>query len=309
MAVFTFFVRSEIALFVALFAGISVFLNYRTLGYKNLILYGLLGAGISLAGMFAFNYWSVGNVMGMRAFTVLNDLTDSGKSELVRHLLIAKGYLYGDAEMRGIILAFPLVLSAALFFVPRLVRPLSSFAKACIFSGVGFIVLGSFLIPVKGGVQNFGLRYLDTGFLSLALGVTAGLDFWMKGRVGKQKWLALLVVLIMLYPAGKFLNTGIRTLTRSAPLYNKIQANFQEVGDGYVVHESLNTSYLVGISFLKQKHVYIATDESMRKLERSLSERKVQRFMIMHFDQTPYLTGALPKESYHNYFTKLTFKP
>lgn len=310
-AIFSFFVRSEVALLaVLIFIFLFIFYPDRW-GVFKVVIYAAVGGMIPLAVFLFFNYISVEYPFGMRTFTVLNDTTE--RADFFYHLKIAKGFLWQDEEMIGIAKAFPGVFFGFLFFIPSFYKKLNLFSRLSIFTGILYIILAALSTPTKGGVHHFGLRYLETGLLPILLGITYGLDKtfgdWNEKKSPVLKTGIILFLLFSVYTGYGFVKEGVKLLVNNSKLYTEIMKDFEEVGESYVIHDSMNSAYLVGRSFLFQKHVYIGNDPKMQELEKQFVEMKVNKFMIISFEGEPYISINVPKNLYPRVFSKLNFKP
>jgi hypothetical protein len=306
--VFTFFIRSEIILLTFLIGFLYIFYFFKD---KKLLIYSgsiVLGAVLILSLFVLFNIWSVEFPFGMRTFTVLNDTTSSNRSGFVYHAKIAKAFLWGDEEMVGITKAFPFWLIGFIFLIPKFFRVLPKFIKILLISGILYIIIGSFTTPTRGGVQNFGLRYLETGLLPLLLSITYAVDIFIKDKSKNIKIAITLFFLCILYPSYKFVQIGIKTLLVNSTYYHIMMEKFSKVGDSYIIHDSINSQYLVGTSYLKQKHIYIGKEEEMDRIESKLYAQNIQKFMIISFEGKPYVSINIPEFLYPRIYSKLNYK-
>jgi hypothetical protein len=274
-----------------------------------MIFFSVLGALIPLGFFIAFNIWSVEYPLGMRTFTVLTDTTAAGRTGVDYHFKIAKAFLWGDEEMVGLMKAFPFFLLAFFFLIPKFFKKFPLTIKILLLSSILYIFIGALTTPTRGGVQNFGLRYMETGILPLMIAVIFGINELIIGMSNPRKGILFLFLLLLLIPGFKFVHKGIKTLTTNSTYYYQMQNFFSEVGESYVIHDSLNSPYMVGTSFVTQKHIYVGTDKEMKIFEQKFSKQNVDTFMIISQVGTPYISINIPDFLYPKMFSKLQFKP
>ena len=306
--IFTFFIRSEIILLSLLIGVLYIYYFYKD---QDLFFYSLSllsGAIFVLTIFILFNIWSVEFPLGMRTFTVLNDTTNTSRSGLIYHIKIAKAFLWGDEEMVGITKAFPFWLIGFIFLAPKFFKSYSKFIQILLISGIFYILIGSFTTPTRGGVQNFGLRYLETGLIPLLIALAFAIDLFFKDKSKKIQVYLSIFLLSLLYPSYKFVQIGIKTLLINSTYYHIMMEKFSKVGDSYIIHDSINSQYLVGTSHLKQKHIYIPNDDEMQKIELKLYDLNVQKFMIIGFEGKPYVSINIPEFLYPRIYSKLNYK-
>lgn len=309
LTIFSFFVRSEVLLLASIiFLCLLVFFIRTTLIWK-LFFYAFLGALIPLLFFVFFNTWSVEFPLGMRTFTVLNDTTTESRTGLIYHLKIAKGFLFRDEEMNGLFIAFPIWLTSIILFFPKRFKNFPIIVKILLISGFSYIILASLTTPTKGGVQNFGLRYLEIGLLPLLLGMIYGFSEILKTKTKYEKIIFLICTLILLQPSYKFVRDGLNTLKLNSGYYYKMMQFFSEVGDSYIIHDTINSQYLVGTSFLNQKHLYVGKDDEMEKFEEIFKTKKAKKILIIQNETKPYISINIPDFLTPKYFTRLNFKP
>jgi hypothetical protein len=256
-----------------------------------------------------FNTWSVEFPLGMRTFTVLNDTTTESRTGLIYHLKIAKGFLWKDEEMTGLIIAFPVFLSSLFLFLPSRFKNFPMVVKILLVSGFSYILLASLTTPTKGGVQNFGLRYLEIGLLPLLLGIIFGYSEFLRSKTKYEKIIFLVMLLIALQPSYKFVRDGLNTLKLNSAYYYKMMDYFSEVGNSYIIHDTINSQYLVGTSFIYQKHLYVGKTEEMKKFEEEFKQKKIKSFMIIQNETNPYISINIPDFLKPKYFTRIEYNP
>ncbi len=309
LTIFSFFVRSEVVLLASIiFLCMLVFFIRTTLIWK-LFFFAFMGALIPILFFLIFNTWSVEFPLGMRTFTVLNDTTTESRTGLIYHLKIAKGFLIKDEEMNGLLIAFPIWLTSIILFIPSRFKNFPMVIKILLISGFSYILLASLTTPTKGGVQNFGLRYLEIGLLPLLLGMIYGFSEILKSKTKYEKIIFMTCIMILLQPSFKFIKDGLNTLKLNSGYYYKMMNYFAEVGDSYIIHDTINSQYLVGTSFLNQKHLYVGKNEEMQKFEEIFKTKKVKKFLIIQNETKPYISINIPDFLVPKYFTRLEFKP
>lgn len=309
LTIFSFFVRSEVLLLAGIiFLCLLVFFIRTSLIWK-LFFFAFIGAMIPICFFVIFNTWSVEFPLGMRTFTVLNDTTTESRTGLIYHLKIAKGFLWKDEEMTGLIIAFPVFLSSLFLFLPSRFKNFPMVVKILLVSGFSYILLASLTTPTKGGVQNFGLRYLEIGLLPLLLGIIFGYSEFLRSKTKYEKIIFLVMLLIALQPSYKFVRDGLNTLKLNSAYYYKMMDYFSEVGNSYIIHDTINSQYLVGTSFIYQKHLYVGKTEEMKKFEEEFKQKKIKSFMIIQNETNPYISINIPDFLKPKYFTRIEYNP
>jgi len=296
-----FAIRTEIFLGLFCFFTIFFLFQYQNI-IKNFTFFLKILAGFFLITCFfvLFNYISSGEILGYRFASQL----DNQKSQMgiLEHLKLAKAYLWGDEYMRGIIQYSPTILLSFGFFIPSLYKKISLSTKIFLLSGISFLLLASSLVTVYGGVGLFGLRYLEIGFIFLLLGMGLG---WLEIKIYLQTFVRILLALIFLYGiyfSWKNTKEGLKLLSNASKDYAKLQKLFESVGkEGYVIHDSLYNSYLLGNSFLYQKHINLYNEQACKKILENLP--KGTPLLFVQSPPNPYISLDIPKKLFFRYPT------
>ncbi|MBW0434602.1 hypothetical protein HGB47_13345 [Leptospira yasudae] len=292
-AVTAFFLRTESAFPVFLFGILSFFTQESRNKLKAYLPLSILGAATSFLLIGSLNYFYSGHPMGIRFLVSSGDAMS--QFSISKQIVIFQGYLFGDATKSGFLKAAPYAI-LILGILSNLFRK-KELSGESIFGlvGIGTVFAIAFLSPYTAGVHHFGLRYLESGFLFLSLGISVFLyrryvDFPKAGRV------LVLVALLSLYYNYKFTREGFKILFGAIAPYTEIQNEFQS--RKIIVHKGQFTNYLIGSSYLTSLHFAIINEKDAFALEEILKKNQVSSYSILEYDLEPPRDPNLPEKQY-----------
>ncbi len=306
------FIRTEMLMFGGLLLIFSILLRPASLPLPRILVNAFTGAIIGASLFVIYNLVAFGSPLDIRAQTFVDAAGSTGsdrKFNIAQKIYIVSGYLFKTEDKRGLLYAFPLFYVFLIFFKPSIFKRQSEFVKISFISGVSFVFLGAFLTPAIGGIQNFGLRYLDTGFISFFLASVIIINKQIPELTRKLRWGAIFLIVVLLLPVYKFTKTGLKTLKGASSLYQEGQKIFGRAGDSYIVHKSLATVYMIGYSYLRQKHLLVYEDGMYRDLIHKFKETNVNTFMTIELIKERELLISIPKSLYYKHKTNITYVP
>lgn len=318
---------------IILLSGIFYLLNLIIFRKYFFTIYSIssLSIGLLIPIIFygVFHFLQMGNPLGYR----LLSLIDNSKHTMGfrQHIEIAIGYLYGNKIMIGLFKAFPGIVFAFVAIIPVIYKNIPKGILVFFYSAVSYILIAAFSVTVYGGVGFFGLRYLEIGFILLMIVITyifsysfrntpnsfiEIMDRYIPFKLVKRlliknfKWIFLLILFLSVLQPIRFIRGGIQHLLKASGFYHELQRKFSKVGEnGYVLHTSYNTSYLIGYSFLKQKHLTPYRLKDFWKIEKLLYEKGEKKFMVVNTPNDHYVSADIPKSIYIKFKNKYQIKP
>ncbi|TGK35500.1 hypothetical protein EHQ12_07225 [Leptospira gomenensis] len=293
-AVTAFFLRTESAFPVFLFGFISFFNADSRRNLPGYLLFSGSGAAAAFCVIGTLNFFHSGHPMGIRFLISSGDAVS--QFSLAKQIGIFSGYFLGDATKTGFLKAAPYsVLILGIFY--QLFRK-RSLTAASLFGFVGFGTLCaiSFLSPYTAGVHHFGLRYLESGFLFLSIGIFILMSELARNSRKPGATALFLLVVLSLYFNYKFVREGFKILFASVDAYREIQNEFQK--RKIVVHKGQFTNYLIGYSYLNSVHLSVISDKEMEDLERRFVENGVTSYSTLEYDLEPARDPNLPEKQY-----------
>ncbi len=226
----------------------------------------------------------------------------------------------------GLFFAFP-----ALFLFPLLLLFPIQFHKDALsldsiqkkfgyqFLGSGFMscLLIPLLSPYRAGYHHFGNRYFEVAvvlfFLGIAILWNQVLNFPKSLKSFPNPYKAFKIFSIFLvvsyflfsYMSLRYTKEGWKVLKQSASLYSQLQDLLNEIGRASdsqqkipIVHKSLFTNYLVGVSFLDRAQFLTVSKNEMQKLEEIFQEAGIREYLVLEYMGTPRYMSDIPKKLY-----------
>lgn len=305
-----FYIRSEVVVFAAVLFMVTLAHTFRNVYIRPVILSTVVGVGITFALFTIYNLYAYGSYLDIRALDFVSTVSsDAKRYELSRKLDLVMGYLFRSSEKRGLWYAFPHFYFAIIFFLPFYYKRVGRFGQIVFTTGYAGTLLAAFLAPSIGGVQNFGLRYLDAGFVPFVPGLGIMFHNFVEQYKGWKRWSIYALFFLLFIPVYKFNKTGIDTMITGTGLYNQILDRFSRVNNGYVIHHSAQSNYLVGYSYLHQKHILVTNNDQYETALHKLKEMGVRQFMVIDPVEKFQTTRQMPKSMYPYYFTNITVEP
>lgn len=293
-AVAAFFLRTESAFPVFLFGLFSFFNSDSRAKLPRYLLFSVLGASVAFCGIGILNFYYSGHPMGIRFLVSSGDAMS--QFSLEKQIGIFSGYFFGDSTKTGFLKAAPYsVLILGIFYESLRKR---SFTASSLYGLVGFGTLCaiSFLSPYTAGVHHFGLRYLESGFLFLSIGILVFLSEISEGYAGRGRMIISVLVVLSLYFNYKFVREGFKILFASIDPYREIQSEFQK--RKIIIHKGQFTNYLIGYSYLNSVHFSVVSDKDRNDLEKLLLEKGVTSYSTLEYDLVPTRDPNLPEKQY-----------
>ena len=296
---FAFYIRME-----AVLLGLSFLLSmlfFLELKFVFQFTFSFFLGGIVCFLLFSLFYlFSIGYFLDVRSFTIIEYSQDMA-FDMKEKLYIFKSFLYKISEKRGIFYAFPLFYSFPFFLFLLKKKDFPVYSKIVFLSGVLCIFLTSWTSHDIGGVQNFGLRYLDAGFFSFLIGISSFLFFSFSKIKKLYQIIVLFLLFLFLIPTIQFTKNGLKTLWNSSFYYSKMQKYLNEIQEGYVLHLNLSTVYLVGYSYLKQKHLFPKGKKHLEQLLEKFEKNDVEQFIILRNQHQEKPIQSVPKWQYEKF--------
>ncbi|EMJ96081.1 LA_3751/LA_3752 family putative glycosyltransferase [Leptospira alstonii] len=293
LAVAAFFLRTESAFPVFLFGFLSFFSEGSRNKLKEYLIFSTLGAIVSLGFIGALNSFYSGHPMGIRFLVSSQDAMS--QFSIGKQISILQGYLLGDATKSGFLKASPYAV-LILGIISNLVRR-KKLSGESIFGlvGIGTVFSISFLSPYTAGVHHFGLRYLESGFIFLSLGIFIFLhrryvEFPNAGRI------LVLLAFLSLYYNYKFTREGFKILFGAVAPYTQIQNEFQT--RKIIVHKGQFTNYLIGFSYMNSVHFAVNKTKDALQLEETLKKNRVESYSILEYELEPPRDPNLPEKQF-----------
>ncbi|RHX93351.1 hypothetical protein DLM76_14830 [Leptospira yasudae] len=293
LAVNAFFLRTESAFPVFLFGVLSFFTQESRNKLKEYLPFSIVGAATSFLLIGSLNYFYSGHPMGIRFLVSSGDAMS--QFSISKQIVIFQGYLFGDATKSGFLKAAPYAI-LILGILSNLFRK-KELSGESIFGlvGIGTVFAIAFLSPYTAGVHHFGLRYLESGFLFLSLGISVFL-YQRSVEFPKAGSALLLVALLSLYYNYKFTREGFKILFGAIAPYTEIQNEFQ--ARKIIVHKGQFTNYLIGSSYLTSLHFAAINEKEAFALEEILKKNQVPSYSILEYDLEPPRDPNLPEKQY-----------
>ncbi|MCB1188800.1 MAG: hypothetical protein KDK90_00080 [Leptospiraceae bacterium] len=304
----SFLLRGEIVLLGGIFYAVNlIFFGFIFLKIRSI---AFLAIGLSMPIIFygIFHKLQMGNPLGYRLLSILDNSKHS--MSVQEHITIGIGYLYGNKIMIGIFKAFPGLALSAFIFVPKIYREIPRYIKVLFAIGFSYIMIASFSITVYGGVGYFGLRYLEPGYIILLIVITYITSHSIHFSKNWKSVLLLFVMVLFMIRSIQFIKRGITHLHGASVFYHGLQSKFAKVGNsGYILHTSYNTSYLIGYSFLKQKHLIPYTLSDFENIEKQIYEKGEEIFIVVDTPKDHYVSADIPKEKYPKFKNRYKIEP
>ncbi len=245
-----------------------------------------------------FNIVTVGEPLGLRFLSQLDN--DKASLGILGHLKFAKAYLWGDEYMIGLFRYVPFLFSSFLLFIPSLFRKSSFHTKIFLLSGILYFLIASLSVTVYGGTGQFGLRYMEGGFIFAVIGL--GL-FWKDCKPDISAYSRVGLYLLFFYLLSitwKNTKEGLKIIRNSSADYKKAMRIYSKAGkEGIIIHSSLYSSYFLGSSFLEHKHMNLYDSESCGKILKQL--KKKTPIVLVTPPKNQFITPDIPKKLYPRY--------
>jgi hypothetical protein len=271
---------------------------------KNLAKPFFIYTGFVAVGFFfvIYNMQVSGHPLGFRYVSSI-DFNDNAKADIWKRLTFLKAAIWGNEIMVGIFKFQPLCWLILLLPVwARLNKIKRPSGDIFLIGGWISLLVIPFYITVYGGVGYFGLRYIEAPFFLILIGFAIYLseDFFSKSN--KQRWILIILLLIIGY--GNWLSTkeGLKLL-RNSSQENAVFQDFLKKSNSFVIHSSLYSSIWMSGSFLEKKHVNLTGNEEAKEYFRQIPAN--EKFVLVLSPEDIYISADIPKKLHYRYKTQL----
>ncbi|MCB1176023.1 MAG: hypothetical protein KDK36_00460 [Leptospiraceae bacterium] len=289
--------RIEVIISIFSFLLIYFLFNFTFKTFNNYFQIGI-GLVIIILSFLIFNYLTVSEPLGFRFISQLDN--DKSSLGLLGHLKFAKAYLWGDKFMVGLFKYSPFLFLGFIFFIPKVFKQLSFPTKLFLLSGFLYFTLAALNVTVYGGMGYFGLRYMEGGLILYLIGLAL---LWNELKPDIHLYFRVGIYLLTLYLftiTWKSTKEGLKIIRNSSIEYRSLMRAFAKAGkEGVVIHSSLYSSYILGSSFLEQKHINLYDKNSCSKIMKKIPSNTYIIFVLPPENQ--FITPDIPKRLYPRY--------
>lgn len=277
---------------------------------------------VSILVFLTINKIYSGNSLGFRASNTSNDMKELYEFSNIWNGFVAD--LWKSDFKSGLFFALPQIF----IFVPLLLlftwklpvfdsnRSLDrKLGYPLLFSGIIACLVIPILSPYRAGYHHFGNRYFEIAVIFVFLGIailwnsildrreSAGPD--LPKIINYSALILFLVYIITSYFSFKYTKEGWKVFKDSSKLYSAMQEKLDVLGQVPgtdqripILHKSLFTGYLVGVSFLDRAQYRVNSNEQMTDMENIFLNAGINKYMSIEFLGQPRYMSDIPKDQY-----------
>ncbi len=294
----SFILRLEVLMTFS-FLCFFTFLLRKNLAKPFFIYIGFGAVGILFV---IYNMQVSGHPLGFRYVSSI-DFNDNAKADIWKRLAILKATIWGNEVMVGIFKFQPLCWLMLLLPIWALLNKIKRpTGEIFLIAGWVSLLVIPLYITVYGGVGYFGLRYIEAPFFLVLIGFAIYLSEDFFSEFNKQRWMLIILILIIGY--GNWLSTreGLKLL-RNSSQENAVFQDFLKKSNNFVVHSSLYSSIWMGASFLEKTHVNLTGNEEANEYVKQFQDN--EKFVLVLSPEDLYISADIPKKLHYRYKTQL----
>ncbi len=269
---------------------------------KNSFSFGI-GFLITISIFFYYNYTTSHHIFGYRYISSLLENRIISPSINFKLNLLGS-YLFGDKVMVGIFKFHPMLLVIFLLSIYQMFKnKLKEIEFIFIFAGFLSLILIPLSINFYGGVGYFGLRYLETPFFFIAIGMGLYINRIFTFLPSIWKYTIYFILVFSIYWTHLSTKEGLKVLKNSSKDFTLLQ-NIINDEKNIIIHTSLYTSIFIGPSLLESSHFHIPTDEEIKDFIKLLPQNKYNLILLLP-PKDMYISPDIPVSLIKNYRTDI----